>query len=154
MLHEEEADRIGLAAYVCNIGMVGDLERLVAKPGPLTLEERRVMEGHALVGARMLRAWEEIDPAMGEIALAVQHHHERWDGRGYPDGLQGDAIPLASRVICVAEAYQAMLSPRPYREPRSMETAKARITAAAGAQFDPDVAAALIAWRSAEEGSP
>jgi HD-GYP domain-containing protein (c-di-GMP phosphodiesterase class II) len=148
---EDEADRIGLAAYVCNIGMVGWLERLTANPGPLSVEERRQVEQHARLGAGLLRGWEAIDPTITEIALAVQHHHERWDGRGYPDGLEGDAIPFGSRVICVAEAFQAMLSPRPYREPLAEEIAKARIAKAAGAQFDPDVATAFIAWRNAEE---
>jgi hypothetical protein len=113
---EAQADRVGLAAYVCNIGMVGWLERLTSKPGTLTLEERRTMEQHTVNGARILEPWQELDPSMGMIALAVRHHHERWDGRGYPDGLSGEEIPLASRVIGAAEALQAMLSPRPYRD--------------------------------------
>lgn len=150
---EEQVDRVGLAAHVCNIGMVGWLERLTSKPGTLSLEERRAMEQHPVLGAGMLEPWQELDPAMAEIALAVRHHHERWDGMGYPDGLSGEAIPLASRIIHVAEAHQAMLSPRPYRPALPVEVARQRLRRAAGSQFDPAAVEALIAWRESEPGS-
>lgn len=143
---------MGLAAYVCNIGKVGWMERLWAKRGPLSLDERRAMQEHPVDGARMLEAWRELDPVMSDLALAVRHHHERWDGLGYPDGLAGDAIPLASRFICVAEAFQAMLSPRPHRPAMPVKIGELRLCRAAGSQFDPAVVAALLGWRRSSEG--
>jgi HD-GYP domain-containing protein (c-di-GMP phosphodiesterase class II) len=100
---------------------------------------RKTCDKHALIGSRMLgsiRLWKDLAPI-------VQHHHEWWDGSGYPDGLAGDAIPLPSRIIAVCDAYDAMTSPSGYRETRSPEQALAELEACAGRQFDPSVVAAF-----------
>jgi HD-GYP domain-containing protein (c-di-GMP phosphodiesterase class II) len=99
------------------------------------------MERHAVIGEMILA---KVD-SYGEIALIVRHHHERVDGRGYPDGLVGDAIPLLSRIIAVADAYDAMTSDRPYRDAMASRVARLRLAQAVGTQFDTAVVAAFEA---------
>src|SRR5205823_12280826 len=110
-------------------------------PGALTLDERRQMEQHSVIGERIL---ENVDD-YGEIAAIVRHHHERMDGLGYPDGLLGDEIPLLSRVISVADAYNAMTSDRPYRDAMPSRVARLRLAQAVESQFDTAVVAAFEA---------
>jgi HD-GYP domain-containing protein (c-di-GMP phosphodiesterase class II) len=112
---------------------------LLEKPGPLTLEERRQMEQHAAIGERILTNVDDYK----EIAQVVRHHHERIDGHGYPDGLSGDEIPILSRIIAVADAFDAMTSDRPYRDSMPQRTARLRLAQAAGTQFDATVVLAL-----------
>jgi HD-GYP domain-containing protein (c-di-GMP phosphodiesterase class II) len=114
---------------------------LLEKPGPLTLEERRQMEEHPAVGERILANVENYT----EIARIVRHHHERVDGNGYPDGLEGDSIPPISRILAVADAYDAMTSDRPYREAMPSRVARLRIAQAVDTQFDTTVVAAFEA---------
>jgi putative nucleotidyltransferase with HDIG domain len=143
------AERLGLAeedqqlAFLCglvhDVGKIGLPAGLLEKPGPLTLEERRQMEQHAVIGERILANVEDYK----EIAQIVRHHHERIDGNGYPDGLRGDEIPMLSRIIAVADAFDAMTSDRPYRDSMPQRTARLRLTQAAGSQFDPTVVLAL-----------
>ena len=97
------------------------------------------MEEHSVIGERILANVE----AYAEIATIVRHHHERVDGQGYPDGIVYQDIPLISRIICVADAYNAMTSDRPYRDAMPVEVARGRLVQAAGTQFDPEVAAAF-----------
>jgi diguanylate cyclase (GGDEF)-like protein/putative nucleotidyltransferase with HDIG domain len=146
-LDREQVELIRLAAGLHDLGKLALPEDLLRKPGPLTPPERLVLERHAQIGFRMLESL-GIDP----VADWVLHHHERWDGTGYPDGLAGGEIPLGARIIFVADAYDAMTSDRVYRARRSEAEALAELAACAGSQFDPRVVAALEAELGAETG--
>jgi HD-GYP domain-containing protein (c-di-GMP phosphodiesterase class II) len=114
---------------------------LLEKPGALSLEERRQMEKHSVIGERILRNVEDYT----EIAAIVRHHHERVDGNGYPDGLEGNDIPVLARIIAVADAYNAMTSDRPYRDAMPSRVARLRLAQAVESQFDTTVVAAFEA---------
>jgi ribonuclease P protein subunit RPR2 len=122
-----------------DVGKVAIPDAILFKPQPLNDEERRVMEQHPVIGCEILRG---ID-FLGEAKQVVRHHHERWDGNGYPDRLAREAIPLAARVFAVADTLDALTSDRPYRPATSLRAARELISAAAGTQFDPDVVAAF-----------
>ena len=132
-------------AYLCglvhDIGKIGLPPGLLEKPGALTLEERRQMETHSAIGESILRNVRKYS----EIATIVRHHHERLDGEGYPDKLADDAIPLVSRIIAVADAYNAMTSNRPYRDAMPSRVARLRLAQAVESQFDTAVVAAFEA---------
>lgn len=133
--------RAHLCGLVHDIGKIGLPAGLLEKAGPLTLDERRQMEQHSVIGERILAKVEDY----AEIALIVRHHHERVDGRGYPDGLHDDEIPLLSRIIAAADAYNAMTSHRPYRDAMPSRVARLRMAQAVGTQFDTTVVAAFEA---------
>jgi putative nucleotidyltransferase with HDIG domain len=139
-LPEKEQQLAHLAGLVHDVGKIGVATSILDKPGPLTLDERRRMEEHSVIGERILANVE----AYGEIATVVRHHHERVDGFGYPDGLVRDEIPLLSRIICAADAYNAMTSDRPYRDAMPDSVARRRLLEAAGSQFDADVIDAFL----------
>jgi HD-GYP domain-containing protein (c-di-GMP phosphodiesterase class II) len=130
-----------LCGLVHDIGKIGLPAGLLEKPGALTLEERRLMETHPEIGERILANVDDY----AEIAGIVRHHHERFDGNGYPDGLATDDIPLLARVIAVADAYNAMTSDRPYREAMPSRVARLRLAQAVESQFDTSVVAAFEA---------
>jgi putative nucleotidyltransferase with HDIG domain len=140
-LDEREQKLAHLCGLVHDIGKIGLPAGLLEKPGALTLAERRQMEQHAEIGERILAKVEDYS----EIARVVRHHHERIDGRGYPDGLAGDEIPLLARIIAVADAYNAMTSDRPYREAMPSQVARLRMAQAVETQFDTAVVAAFEA---------
>jgi len=140
-LSDEEQQLAHLCGLVHDIGKVGLPPGLLEKSGPLTLDERRQMEEHPSVGERILANVENYN----DIARIVRHHHERVDGNGYPDCLVGDDIPLISRILTVADAYDAMTSDRPYREAMPSRVARLRIAQAVGTQFDTTVVAAFEA---------
>ena len=140
-LDESEQQKARLCGLVHDIGKIGLPPGLLEKQGPLTLEERRVMQAHAEIGERILA---NVD-TYGDIARVVRHHHERVDGNGYPDGLKEDETPLLSRIIAVADAYNAMTSDRPYREAMPSRVARMRLAQAVGSQFDTSVVAAFEA---------
>jgi putative nucleotidyltransferase with HDIG domain len=140
-LSQEECDRAFLCGLVHDIGKVGLPATLLGKEGPLTLEERRQMQEHSVIGERILR---EI-AAYEDIARIVRHHHERIDGEGYPDGIAAEEIPLLSKVIAVADAYNAMTSNRPYRDAMAPRVARLRLAQAVENQFDTSVVAAFEA---------
>ena len=140
-LPERDQELAHLAGLVHDIGKVGLPPGLLEKPGPLTLEERKVMEEHPAIGERILAKVE----GYLEIATIVRHHHERVDGHGYPDGLDKSEIPLLSRIIAVADAYNAMTSERPYREAMPSRVARMRLAQAVESQFDTTVVAAFEA---------
>jgi len=140
-LSEEEQRQIHLCGLVHDIGKIGLSAGLLEKPGALTLDERRQMEGHAAIGEKILSKVEDY----AEIARIVRHHHERVDSLGYPDGLGGDEIPLAARIIAVADAYNAMTSHRPYRDAMPSRVARLRLAQAVESQFDTTVVAAFEA---------
>ena len=137
----EDCERAFLCGLVHDIGKVGLPPSLLGKEGPLTLEERRSMQEHSEIGERILR---EVD-AYDDVATIVRHHHERIDGEGYPDGIHGNEIPMLSRVIAVADAYNAMTSHRPYREAMPSRVARLRLAQAVENQFDTSVVAAFEA---------
>ena len=140
-LPDEEIQKVYLCGLVHDIGKIGLAPGLLEKPGALTLEERRRMQEHSEIGERILAKVEDY----GEIATIVRHHHERVDGQGYPDGLTGDEMPALSRIIAVADAYDAMTSDRPYREAMPSRVARMRLAQSVGSQFDTTVVAAFEA---------
>jgi putative nucleotidyltransferase with HDIG domain len=140
-LSEEDRRLAHLCGLVHDIGKIGLPPGLLEKPGALTLDERRQMEQHSEIGQRILANVEDY----AEIARIVRHHHERMDGNGYPDGLSGRDIPLLSRIIAVADAYNAMTSDRPYRDAMPSRVARLRLAAAVETQFDTSVVAAFEA---------
>jgi diguanylate cyclase (GGDEF)-like protein len=133
-LDDETIELTRLAASLHDVGKLAIPEELLRKPSGLTDSERLVLQRHPQIGFRMLDGL-GVDP----VAEWVLHHHERWDGGGYPSGLSGDSIPLGARIIFVADAFDAMTSERVYRDKLSDEEALEEIQRCAGAQFDPDV---------------
>jgi len=140
-LSAEQQQLAHLCGLVHDIGKIGLPAGLLEKPGALTLDERREMQRHSTIGERILAKVE----TYGEVAEVVRHHHERVDGEGYPDGIAGDGIPLLSRIIAVADAYNAMTSDRPYRDAMPSRVARLRLAQAVGSQFDTSVVAAFEA---------
>ncbi len=135
--------RFGAALH--DIGKVAIRREVLGKPGPLTLEERAEIRAHPRAGATLVlplrSAWHALP--------YVLFHHERWDGAGYPTGLRGGAIPLEARLLAVADAFDAMTSPRPYRQALSAEHALDEVCRCAGSQFDPQLAEAFLhVWAS------
>jgi diguanylate cyclase (GGDEF)-like protein/putative nucleotidyltransferase with HDIG domain len=139
-LGQEEVERVRSAALLHDIGKVAIPDEILHKPGPLNDQEWLLMREHPVIGERILR----VVPGLGTVARIVRHEHERWDGRGYPDGLAGDQIPIGSRIIIAADTYHAITSDRPYRPARSHSAAIEELSRCAGSQFDPKVTAALI----------
>ena len=129
------AEAIAAAAHVHDLGKVGAQDGSLKKPSALTLEERQAIEEHAVVGAEIVSRLEVYKQSVD----IIRHHHERWDGSGYPDGLAGEAIPLGSRIIAVADAFDAMTSERVYRPAMTVENALAELGRGQGTQFDPQI---------------
>jgi putative nucleotidyltransferase with HDIG domain len=140
-LSQEDQQLVYLCGLVHDIGKVGLPPGSLEKAGALTLGERRQMEEHAAIGERILSKVEDY----ADIARIVRHHHERVDGLGYPDGLRDEEIPLLSRIIAVADAYNAMTSDRPYRDAMPSRVARLRLAQAVESQFDTTVVAAFEA---------
>jgi putative nucleotidyltransferase with HDIG domain len=140
-LNEQQQQLAHLCGLVHDIGKIGLPAGLLEKPGALTLEERRDMQRHSEIGEKILA---NVD-TYAEIAAIVRHHHERVDGQGYPDGRWGDEIPALSRIIAVADAYNAMTSDRPYRDAMPSRVARLRLAQAVETQFDTAVVAAFEA---------
>ncbi|HVM56971.1 MAG TPA: diguanylate cyclase [Gaiellaceae bacterium] len=139
-VEEPQTELIRLAASLHDLGKLAIPEEILRKPGDLTESERLVLERHPQIGYRMLESL-GVEP----IAEWVLHHHERWDGNGYPDGLRADEIPLGARIIFVADAFDAMTSERVYRDPLSEAEALAELERCAGTQFDPTIVDAFSA---------
>ncbi len=139
-LDAEELDVLVRAAEMHDIGKIAIPEEILHKPGPLDESEWELMRRHPLVGARLIGS----TPPLAPIANLVRYAHERWDGRGYCEGLTGSEIPLGSRIIFVCGAFDAMTSDRPYRKAMSEDEALAEIRRNSGSQFDPKVAEALM----------
>jgi putative two-component system response regulator len=131
--HKQMTIRIG--GYLHDIGKIGIADAILLKPGRLTESEMAEMRRHSEIGAAIL----EVHDAMADIAQIVRHHHERWDGRGYPDALVGASIPLGGRIIAVADAFSAMTSDRIYRPALPLDRAWAELRAHSGSQFDPEI---------------
>jgi HD-GYP domain-containing protein (c-di-GMP phosphodiesterase class II) len=138
-LPEKWAGRILRAAYLHDVGSVGVPGAVMRKPESLTAEERKAMQVHPLISCELLGAFLSTEDLAG-IALS---HHERFDGDGYPNGLQGVKIPLEARVLAIADSLDAMMSLRPYRNPLPFSVALREITRGAGGQFDPNIVEVL-----------
>ncbi len=140
-LERSDIDLIRTVALLHDVGKIGIPDHVLHNPDPLSREEWAVMRQHPVIGERIL----EPLPGLSEVAHAVRHEHERWDGTGYPDGLQGEEIPLAARIVLACDAYHALVSDRPYRSALPQEEAIAELEHCAGTQFDPKVIVALVA---------
>ncbi len=149
-LSPTQIDQLAEAATLHDIGKVAIPDGILLKPGRLTPEEFSIMKTHSM------RGWQMLQAAAGPAAQAgsefmryasqiTRHHHERWDGSGYPDGLAGEAIPLSARLMAVADVYDALNSRRPYKEPMDPDEALRCVADAAGGHFDPAVVDALLA---------
>ncbi len=132
---------VEVGALLHDVGKLSIPDRVLMKPGPLNELEWAVMQRHAPLGERLVAHTVN----QSDVLAIVRSHHERWDGGGYPDGKRGEEIPLAARIVAVADAFQAMIEPRPYREPRTREAALDEILAHSGLQFDPACVEALRA---------
>lgn len=139
-MSENETNTLKHAALLHDIGKIGIAESILQKPSRLTSEEFDCIRSHPITGARILESVEFLK----SVCLQIKHHHERFDGRGYPDGLKGERIPLGSRIIALADTYDAMTSTRPYRKGLSHETALEEIKSCAGSQFDPEIVGIFI----------
>jgi diguanylate cyclase (GGDEF)-like protein/PAS domain S-box-containing protein len=137
-----------LAGLVHDLGKAGISKRILIKPGKLTEEEFAEIKEHPSLGSMMITSQVE---ALDQLVPIVRHHHERFDGKGYPDGLAGDEIPLEARILAVVDAFDAMTHERSYRKALSREEALAEVKRGAGTQFDPAVVEAFLAW-AAKEG--
>jgi len=139
-LSAEELQTLRLGAIFHDLGKMAVPEAILKKRGPLTVPERTAIEGHTILGERILSAVE----FLSDVLPLVRHEHERWDGRGYPDGLAGEAIPLGARVILVCDVYDAMISDRPYRPALPAAAAREELLRGAGSEFDERVVTALL----------
>ena len=145
-LSDRECDKVYFAALLHDIGKIGIKGEIITKPGRLTDEEYRQMTEHAVLGSGILASIKQA-PYLSD---AARYHHERYDGRGYPDGLRGEEIPQIARIIAVADSYDAMTSARGYNDPLEIEAAKEELRKGSGTQFDPDYAELMI--RLLDEG--
>lgn len=139
-LTDDQREGLQIAALLHNVGAVGVPDRILAKPGPLSDEERRVIQAHPGLAELLGRE----APRFKGVAQAILYHHERWDGHGYPRGLVGEEIPRLARVLALVEAYQAMISARPYRRRLTRQEAIQELRACAGTQFDPHLVERFI----------
>ncbi len=135
-------ETIRIASLVHDVGKIGVPDRILTKSGPLTKEEYMQVRTHPVLGAEILQNIS----VFSEEAHLVRHHHECWDGTGYPDGLAGDSIPLGARILNVADSIDAMLMRRTYKQPYSLKKVIDELRRCAGTQFDPNIAAAAIEW--------
>jgi response regulator RpfG family c-di-GMP phosphodiesterase len=140
-LSAEEQSRVRIAGFLHDIGKVGVPTDLLLRDGALTREEREVVEQHSEIGSRLLKPLDI--PAA--VATAIHHHHEWWDGRGYPDGLSGEEIPLTARIIAIADAFDTMNCEPPYRTALDRGAIHAELRRFAGVQFDPDLVKEFLA---------
>lgn len=133
-LREDAVDALYLGGVVHDVGKIGVPLQILLKPGPLDADERAAMQMHPIVGEKIVRFMECAD-----VFAMVRHHHERYDGHGYPDRLAGERIPLLARIVSVCDAYDALTNDRPYRARRTHEQAAAILRGGAGCQWDPFV---------------
>ncbi|MHB1502115.1 MAG: HD domain-containing phosphohydrolase, partial [Candidatus Dormibacteria bacterium] len=137
---ETDLGTVSHGALLHDVGKLGVPESIIQKPGALTDDERVIMMAHSQIGAELVSGVK----ALASLSPAIRHHHERWDGGGYPDGLTGEAIPLEARIVAVADTLDAMTTDRPYRAARTLAEALEELRRCAGTHFDPTVVAAAI----------
>lgn len=139
-LSQEESEDLRVAALLHDIGKIGIPSEVLHKPSRLTMAEFEVIKSHPAVSVEVVQAWE----AFAATIPAILHHHERYDGKGYPHGLKGEEIPLLARVLAVADSIEAMSSERPYRPAMTREEIMATLKEGAGSQWDPQVVEAAL----------
>ncbi len=137
----ETSEAWGKASRLHDVGKVGIPDAILGKPGRLNEAEYEVIKTHSAMGAAILNH----DPSLALARTIALYHHERWDGQGYPEGLAGEAIPLPARITSVADVLDALISPRPYKEPWPLDEAVAEIRRESGTRYDPQVVEALLA---------
>ena len=143
----ERIDALRLGGSLHDVGKIAVNESVLCKPGPLTDEELAEIRTHPVAGARLIEGVDDLRPALPYVL----HHHERWDGAGYPHGLAGEEIPIEARLLGVADAFDAMTSVRSYRPALSVEQALAELQRCAGSQFDPELAGTFVeGWRAGD----
>jgi HD-GYP domain-containing protein (c-di-GMP phosphodiesterase class II) len=148
-LDETQLERVAHAARLHDVGKVAIPDAILAKPEPLEPEEWEFMKRHTIIGERIISA----APALTDVARLVRSSHERWDGAGYPDELGGADIPLGARIVSVCDAYDAMITDRPYQAAVDSEHALAELRRCTGTQFDPGVVAAFLAVVAARQAA-
>jgi HD-GYP domain-containing protein (c-di-GMP phosphodiesterase class II) len=134
-LCEEDLDRLGLAAVLHDFGKIGVPEDILLKAGKLTVEEFAIMRTHPIIARDLLSSLE----LLSDILPAIAHHHERWDGTGYPEGLKGEDTPLWARIIGIADSYDTMVTRRTYKEPMAPQKVRQELDDCRGRQFDPEL---------------
>jgi HD-GYP domain-containing protein (c-di-GMP phosphodiesterase class II) len=143
----ERLDALRLGGSLHDVGKIAVSSSVLRKPGPLTEEELAEIRTHPVAGARLIETVEDFRPALPYVL----HHHERWDGGGYPHGLSGEEIPVEARLLGVADAFDAMTSDRSYRPALSVEQALAELERCAGTQFDPELTETFVdGWRTGD----
>jgi putative two-component system response regulator len=138
----QESDLVALyrGGLIHDIGKIGVPEAILLKPGPLNAEEERQMRAHSVIGESIVKPL----PSAADILTIIRHHHERFDGGGYPDGLAGHKIPLLARIVSVCDGYDALASDRPYRARRNPEEAIETLMRGAGQQWDRELVSLLL----------
>jgi diguanylate cyclase (GGDEF)-like protein/putative nucleotidyltransferase with HDIG domain len=149
-MSEAELETLSSAALLHDIGKVSVPESILTKPGRLTPQEMQRMERHPVVGAEIVQAL----PFRQSLAPVVRHHHERWDGRGYPDGLKREEIPLGARILSTVDCYDALTTDRPYRKALTHREAAAFLSRESGRMFDPGIVDALLDYLEARPSTP
>jgi HD-GYP domain-containing protein (c-di-GMP phosphodiesterase class II) len=147
-LSDNSIDDLSLLCVLHDIGKVGIPDQILQKAGPLSPEEWEIMRTHPEIGSRIVEGSAELS----HVANAILSHHERWDGNGYPRNLEGAEIPLAARVLAIVDAYDAMVSDRPYRRALPHHEAMDEIQRNSGTQFDPDLVNVFAEMMEALEG--
>lgn len=140
-LPKKELDLLFKAGLIHDLGKIGITDTIISKQGPLTVEEYTIVKRHSLIGAEIVGQMK----GLHELIPLVKHHHERWDGKGYPNGLKGDAIPLGARILALADSLDTMFSDRPYRKTMSFDQVIEEVERCSGHQFDPQVVTAFLA---------
>lgn len=140
-LPAKQIERLTVASLLHDVGKIHEVfAPILAKPGKLTAEERAIMESHPIKGAELVR----ISSQLRDTVEPIRHHHEAWDGSGYPDALVGEAIPLFARIIAIADTIDAMASDRPYRRGLSADKIRTEVVRMSGIQFDPTMLSVLV----------
>ena len=141
-LPEKEIERIKLGALLHDIGKIGIPEDVLTKPSKLTDEEFKIIQQHPTIGVEKIL---EPNPLLHDLIPIVKYHHEQWNGKGYPSNLQGEDIPLAARIVAIADTYHALISDRPYRKGMTVEKACSILEEGAGIQWDKELVRQFIA---------
>ena len=139
-LDEETLRVLNDAGVLHDIGKIGIKDDILLKPNPLTPDEEKIMQQHSVIGEAIVKPVRSLQ----KVVALVRHHHERFDGAGYPSGLKGEAVPLGARILSVADTYDSMITDRPYRKRLTTDEAKAELQRFAGIQYDPKIVQAFF----------